>query len=170
MLNDGALKPGTCVPNCVGAHPVGDRGETTVMVRNIPMKYDVASLYDEWSLDTCVDFVYVPRTSSGNLNLTFAFINFLSPSGALTFKEKWHHKRLGQWVSKKSLHVSFADVQGLKANLAMLTKKRVRCMKNRLSAPIVFKDGRLVAFRDIPVVFGMPELSHIAHDTFGDVQ
>lgn len=108
---------------------------TTLMVRNVPALYTQELLIQEWPQDGSWDFLYLPRSNSGagRFNLTYAFINFVSEAYAVEFKARWHKKRLACFSSKKALNMSFAEVQGLEANLDQLQRKRVRMQ----SQPVV---------------------------------
>lgn len=102
------------------------KGQTTLMVRNVPVMYTQEMLIEEWPNDGSYDFLYLPRSGAGRWNLSYAFINFESEAQAVKFKAQWQKKRLAHFSAKKPLNISFAEVQGLEANLAQLKKKRVR--------------------------------------------
>jgi hypothetical protein len=115
-------------------------GMTTLMVRNVPVMYTQEMLLLEWQNCGTYDFLYLPRT--GQTNLSYAFINFVSEAHAMAFTVQWHKKRLAHFTSRKPLNISFADVQGLRPNLLQLKKKRVRRMDMRQCQPIIIMNGR----------------------------
>mmetsp|Transcript_82769 Transcript_82769/g.266799 ORF Transcript_82769/g.266799 Transcript_82769/m.266799 type:complete len:149 (-) Transcript_82769:438-884(-) len=117
-------------------------GMTTVMVRNIPVMYTQEMLVSECADIGTFDFLYLPRSGNGQTNLTYAFINFVSDEHALAFKDQWHKKRLTQLVARKPLNISFGDVQGLRANLMQLKKKKNRLMEARQCQPIIIQNGQ----------------------------
>mmetsp|Transcript_29676 Transcript_29676/g.79005 ORF Transcript_29676/g.79005 Transcript_29676/m.79005 type:complete len:292 (+) Transcript_29676:90-965(+) len=117
-------------------------GMTTVMVRNIPVMYTQEMLVSECVNTGTFDFLYLPRSGNGQTNLTYAFINFVSEEHALAFKDQWHKKRLTQLVARKPLNISFGDVQGLRANIMQLKKKKTRLMEARQCQPIIIKNGQ----------------------------
>jgi len=90
---------------------------TTIMVRNVPVRYSRALLMKEWPNNGSYDYLYLPLSASGR-NLSYAFINFTSEAHAQAFKEKWQKKRMPLYSSKKALNISAAHLQGLDANLA----------------------------------------------------
>lgn len=110
-------------------------GQTTLMIRNVPVMYTQELLLEEWPNDGTYDFLYLPRSGAGRWNLSYAFINFVSEAYAVKFKDQWQKKRLANFSSKKPLNISFAEVQGLEANLAQLKKKRVRWQSHFVIAP-----------------------------------
>jgi len=124
----------------VGLSPGFPGGMTTLMVRNVPVMYTQEMLLLEWEGAGAYDFLYLPRT--GQTNLSYAFINFVSEAHAMAFKAQWHKKRMAHFTARKPLNISFADVQGLKANLVQLKKKRVRRIEMRQCQPFIIKNGR----------------------------
>jgi len=126
-----------------GSHPKpGPRGLTTLMVRNVPVMYTQQLLLKEWKNDGIYDFLYLPRSSVGQTNLSFAFINFVSEAHALAFKEKWHKQRMARFTARKPLNISFADVQGLRANILQVTRKRVVSSEVSRNQPHIVVNGR----------------------------
>jgi len=109
------------------------KGKTTMMIRNVPVLYTQELLLKEWSHEGIYDFLYLPA-GEGRWNLSYAFINFVSEEKAVAFKTQWQKKRLASFSAKKPLNISFAEVQGLEANLAQLKKKRVRWQSHFVSA------------------------------------
>jgi len=120
----------------------GPRGLTTLMVRNVPVMYTQQLLLKEWRNDGIYDFLYLPRSSVGQTNLSFAFINFVSEAHALAFKEKWHKQRMARFTARKPLNISFADVQGLRANILQVTRKRVVSAEVPRNQPHIVVNGR----------------------------
>jgi len=118
---------------------------TTLMVRNIPVMYTQNELVEEWKAWGNFDFLYLPRTAAGKTNLSYAFINFSNDFEAEAFQAAWHKKRLTRYASRKALNVSFAEVQGLEANLMQLRKKRSRCPDATQCEPLVRIGGCFVS-------------------------
>eukprot|EP00446_Apocalathium_sp_SHHI-4_P038293 CAMPEP_0177316022 /NCGR_PEP_ID=MMETSP0368-20130122/12769_1 /TAXON_ID=447022 ORGANISM="Scrippsiella hangoei-like, Strain SHHI-4" /NCGR_SAMPLE_ID=MMETSP0368 /ASSEMBLY_ACC=CAM_ASM_000363 /LENGTH=271 /DNA_ID=CAMNT_0018775257 /DNA_START=74 /DNA_END=890 /DNA_ORIENTATION=+ len=129
------------------------QGKTTLMVRNLPVVQDDIDgaqlagdvhqemLIEEWKHAGTFDFLYLPRTAGGQTNLSYAFINFASEAEAMAFQATWNKQRLAQLTSRKPLNISFAEVQGLQANLTQLRKKRTRCSDVNESQPLVLVNG-----------------------------
>jgi len=115
--------------------------KTTLMVRNIPVMYTQEMLMLEWPNNGSYNFLYLPRSCAGQTNLSYCFINFFSEEHAMAFRAAWQKKRLMHFRARKSLNISLADVQGLKAHLQQLKRKRVRRIEMRQCQPyILFKD------------------------------
>jgi len=113
---------------------------TTLMIRNIPVMYTQELLMREWKDAGAYDFLYVPHT--GKLNLSYGFINFLTEADAMAFRGEWHHRRLAQYTARKPLSISFADVQGLEANVEQLMAKNGRRGEARQCRPVIIKSGQ----------------------------
>eukprot|EP00444_Apocalathium_aciculiferum_P007179 CAMPEP_0183391138 /NCGR_PEP_ID=MMETSP0370-20130417/6251_1 /TAXON_ID=268820 /ORGANISM="Peridinium aciculiferum, Strain PAER-2" /LENGTH=277 /DNA_ID=CAMNT_0025570815 /DNA_START=56 /DNA_END=889 /DNA_ORIENTATION=- len=128
--------------------PVHHHGMTTLMIRNIPVAYTQDLLVFEWHQTANFDFLYLPKSTAGQMNMGYAFINFITEEDANNFKATWHKQCLAQFTSHKPLNISFADVQGIRSNVLQLKKKRVRCMEIRQCEPIILKGGRLVALAE----------------------
>mmetsp|Transcript_41644 Transcript_41644/g.89406 ORF Transcript_41644/g.89406 Transcript_41644/m.89406 type:complete len:276 (+) Transcript_41644:51-878(+) len=124
------------------ANPRVGQEKTTLMIRNVPIMYTQAMLLEEWSQCGDFDFLYMPRSAGGVSNLSYAFINFSTESGAVAFKDQWNKKRLAYFTARKPLNISFAETQGLQANLKQLSKKRPRCIEMRQCSPIIFIEGK----------------------------
>lgn len=120
------------------------QGRTTLMIRNVPLMYTQELLIKEWPINGEYDLLYLPRT--GDANLSYAFVNFVSEAHAEAFKAHWQKKRLAHFTSRKPLNIGYAEVQGLKDNLQELKKKRARRMQLRQCEPIVLLSGRQVPY------------------------
>jgi len=117
---------------------------TTGMLRNIPNKYMQETLLeevDEAGFSGLYDFFYLPMDVRNNANVGYAFINFFQPGDFDRFRQKFEGYQFRQVGSKKVATVSPAVVQGLKANLQNLQKKRVAQGTYR---PLVLQRGQRV--------------------------
>jgi len=96
---------------------------TTLMVRNVPNRYDRSLLMqelDELGFQGKYDFVYLPIDNSTNWNVGYAFVNFEDPpdakrcmaalDGHQFYRFRQNNRRVAQ--------VSIAHIQGLELNLA----------------------------------------------------
>lgn len=125
-------------------HEAGGKLMTTLMIRNIPVMYTQDMLALEWKNEGTYDLLYLPFSCTLQRNLSYAFINFVTEEYAHAFKAFWQKKRLAHFTVRKSLSISFADVQGRDTNLRQLNKKRVRRINVRQCQPIIFEDGRRI--------------------------
>lgn len=82
----------------------GDDKRTTLMIKNVPNKYNIIILKDElnYHYEGKYDFLYLPLDPSNNCNLGFAFINLLDPMQILLFYDIFTAKR---WQKFNSLKV-----------------------------------------------------------------
>lgn len=122
---------------------------TTMMIRNIPRKCTqrmlVADIIAAGFRNT-MDFVYLPTDISSAKNLGYAFVNFVQPEYAKSFRDIFHKKHLASTRgSRAGLTVSFAIIQGLQANVENVMKNAsVHRIRNPEYLPLVLNEGRLV--------------------------
>ena len=92
----------------------GKDTRTTVMIRNIPIKYT-----DEILNEALVEFhgkydcLYLPYDYEKNGNKGYAFINFLNPLHILYFYEKFNGKKWVHFESSKICELNCAHFQGV---------------------------------------------------------
>jgi RNA recognition motif-containing protein len=109
------------------------------MIRNIPAKYTMEFLLDEIreTGNEC-DFVHLPLSKKMDINLGYAFVNFLTPEMATHFLrvfEAHQFLKLGH-PSLQTAQLHYADMQGLDANVEFYSKTRIAGTKR---APWVLK-------------------------------
>jgi RNA recognition motif-containing protein len=96
---------------------------TTLMVRNIPNKYTqrlLVILFKQHGFDRTFDFLYVPVDFNTRLNVGYCFINFVSPQFAQQFAKRFHGFHMPAFKSRKKIHISLANLQGLQPNIKKL--------------------------------------------------
>ena len=92
----------------------GKDTRTTIMIRNIPIKYT-----DEILNDTFKDFqdkydcLYMPYDYEKNGNKGYAFINFVNPLHILLFYERFNGKKWQHFESSKICELNMAHFQGV---------------------------------------------------------
>jgi len=90
---------------------------TTVMIRNIPNKYNqslLLSLLDNVA-GGLYDFVYLPIDFRSGCNMGYAFVNMLESRGVLTLHAALDGKGWNIFNSDKVCSVTFARIQGSRA-------------------------------------------------------
>jgi len=94
----------------------GKDKRTTLMVRNIPNKYNLQSLSEEINLnfDGKYDFLYLPLDNNNNANLGYAFINFINPYHILMFNDIYKGFKWKKYNSDKICDLTYAKFQGKK--------------------------------------------------------
>ena len=87
---------------------------TTVMVRNIPNKYNQQMLLDEVNInhEGTYDFFYLPIDFKNKCNVGYCFINFLDPRQIIPFVQEFNGQRWKSFNSEKVCVISFARIQG----------------------------------------------------------
>lgn len=90
---------------------------TTVMVRNIPNKYNQQMLLEEVNVnhEGTYDFFYLPIDFKNKCNVGYCFINFLEPRHIVPFVAEFNGQRWKSFNSEKVCAVSFARIQGKSA-------------------------------------------------------
>lgn len=96
-------------------------GVTTLMVRNIPSRFNVVTLLHEWHDEESFDFLLLPYSIQKQRCCGFAFINFVSPGAALDFQARRHGTYLRPRQGKH-LDVASAVVQGYDMNTLQLRR------------------------------------------------
>ena len=113
MQNKGSLKGEKQVLN-LDDIVSGKDTRTTVMIRNIPIKYT-----DEILNESLVEFhgkydcLYLPYDYEKNGNKGYAFINFINPLHILYFYEKFNGKKWDLFESSKICELNCAHFQGI---------------------------------------------------------
>ncbi|CAE8618008.1 unnamed protein product [Polarella glacialis] len=92
-------------------------GFTTLVIRNIPARYNQEMLLAEFIPDGSFDFFFLPYSFKDARTMGIAFLNFRTHASALGFQEKWHRHFLQDHGRTKHLDVAPATTQGLEANL-----------------------------------------------------
>ena len=93
---------------------LGKETRTTVMIKNIPIKYDTKILLKELEhFDGKFNCLYMPYDYSKNGNKGYAFLNFVNPLHILLFYEWFHGKSWMFFESKKICDLYYANYQGI---------------------------------------------------------
>ena len=92
----------------------GKDTRTTVMIRNIPIKYTDEILIEELiEFNGKYDCLYMPYDYEKNGNKGYAFINFVNPLHILYFYEKFNGKKWKHFESSKICELNCAHFQGI---------------------------------------------------------
>ena len=92
----------------------GKDTRTTVMIRNIPIKYS-----DEQLIEALEEFkgkydcLYMPYDYEKNGNKGYAFINFVNPLHILYFHDKFNGRKWDYYESAKICELNCAHFQGI---------------------------------------------------------
>ena len=87
---------------------------TTLMIRNIPIKYTDEMLKDELkTFENKFDCLYMPYDFEKGGNKGYAFINFIHPLHILLFYTLFEGKSWTYFESKKICELNFANFQGI---------------------------------------------------------
>eukprot|EP00440_Ansanella_granifera_P060558 gb/GFBE01065636.1/.p1 GENE.gb/GFBE01065636.1/~~gb/GFBE01065636.1/.p1 ORF type:complete len:464 (+),score=114.58 gb/GFBE01065636.1/:1-1392(+) len=122
---------------------------TTLMIRNIPVRYTQEMLLQEWPQEGSYNFLYLPICIKKKCNASFAFVNFITPQAAREFADRWHHARLQFFSARKALDVSLADLQGLEQNLLRCKSNKTARIRNARFQPVVFEGRKRIHADDM---------------------
>jgi RNA recognition motif-containing protein len=106
---------------------------TTVMIRNIPCRYNQDWLIsDIREVTEDFNFVYLPPSKRGEGCLGYAFVNFTTPESAQFFIQVFHTRPFThQRNSTKCAEVVYAVLQGFEENVRFYKKSKVRKTEHR---------------------------------------
>ena len=97
---------------------------TTLIIRNIPNKYDISLLIKELNnFENKFDVIYLPFDVINNSNLGFGFINFVNPIHILLFFEEFMGKKWNCSNSQKRCFLVYSNYQGKKELVEYIFKK-----------------------------------------------
>lgn len=92
----------------------GKDTRTTLMIRNIPIKYTEEMLIKELEkFEKKFDCLYMPYDSETGGNKGYAFINFIHPLHILLFYEYFERTTWSYFESKKICELNLANFQGI---------------------------------------------------------
>ena len=114
-------------------------GRTTLMIRNIPNKYNQSMMLDllNRSYAGQYDFFYLPIDFKNKCNLGYAFVNFKCAKQTAAFYKEFHKQRWKEFNSRKVCEVTYARVQGKEAMVEHFKNSRFPC-ENEEYLPLVF--------------------------------
>jgi hypothetical protein len=117
-------------------------GRTTVMLRNIPLKYNREALLEDMDnrgFACQYDFFYLPIDFHTGNNVGYAFINFNTEETVTRFKQNYNGLQLSQ-DSAKVCVVNEAKAQGKMKNIEQYRNSSVMNMEDKYQ-PVVFENG-----------------------------
>lgn len=96
---------------------VEEDGRTTLMIKNIPNKYDLnltLQTIDKYNKGL-YDFFYLPIDFRNKCNVGYAFINFVEAKHIKNFHKEFHNKKWEKFNSEKICEIRYARIQGLES-------------------------------------------------------
>lgn len=120
---------------------------TTVMLRNIPQRYDREALIDvldRSGFGGSYDFFYLPIDFHTTNSVGYAFINFISEAELTRFRAAYVGKKLSE-ESPKVCEVCDAKLQGKSRNVEFYRNSTVMGMDENYH-PVLFENGVRVPF------------------------
>jgi RNA recognition motif-containing protein len=100
---------------------------TTLILRNIPTRYSTAWLIEEiQATGNRCNFVHMPMAPKIDINLGYAFINFVTAEEAKAFLENYRGQRFAkQPRSNKRASIDYASLQGFQQNVDFYKGRRI---------------------------------------------
>jgi hypothetical protein len=95
----------------------GQDTRTTLMIKNIPNKYDQEMLLEaiNQNFKGSYDFFYLPIDFKNKCNVGYAFINFINYLTVAKFYEEFNQKKWEKFNSEKVSHITYARIQSKSA-------------------------------------------------------
>lgn len=117
----------------------GDDLRTTLMVKNIPNKYDQEMLLETVNkkFKGTYDFFYLPIDFKNKCNVGYAFINFIEPTTVAKFFEDFNQKRWEKFNSEKVCSIAYARIQGKIAFIDHFRNSSLMC-EDPSCRPLIF--------------------------------
>ena len=130
---------------------LGKETRTTVMIRNIPIRYDTTVLEKELEpFEGKYDCLYMPYDYDNEGNKGYAFLNLTNPYHVLLFYEYFNNKCWLYFDSKKICSLNYANFQGIEE-----IKKHAKNYKGT-KKPVFFictKDDHINNIIEIPMKY-----------------
>jgi hypothetical protein len=121
----------------------GDDKRTTLMIRNIPNKYNqkmLLSTVDETHKGT-YDFFYLPIDFKNKCNVGYAFINFINCQTITSFYENFNNKKWEKFNSEKVCEIAYARIQGKHSLISHFQNSSLMVEDKKCRPMIFFSDG-----------------------------
>ncbi|XP_047306912.1 protein MEI2-like 4 isoform X2 [Impatiens glandulifera] len=116
-----------------------DDKRTTLMIRNIPNRYNSKMLLaaiDEQCQGT-YDFIYLPIDFKNNCNVGYAFINLIDPLHIIPFHKAFNGRKWEKFNSEKVVSLAYARIQGKTALIARFQNSSLM-NEDKKCRPILF--------------------------------
>ena len=122
----------------------GKDQRTTIMVRNIPMKYTQQMVMSEIeeTFSGLYDFFYLPMDSRRKCAVGYAFINFRAAITGATFYAHFNGRNWPRARSNKKCNISYGRIQGKKALIEHFRDSTIMKEENEHVKPVVFDDEK----------------------------
>eukprot|EP01122_Echinamoeba_exundans_P001486 TRINITY_DN1152_c0_g1_i6.p1 TRINITY_DN1152_c0_g1~~TRINITY_DN1152_c0_g1_i6.p1 ORF type:complete len:1153 (-),score=174.92 TRINITY_DN1152_c0_g1_i6:77-3535(-) len=123
----------------------GEDVRTTLMIKNIPNKYDQEMLLLAINRQHVglYDFFYLPIDFKNKCNVGYAFINFIDPKSICSFFEEFNNKKWERFNSEKVCQITYARIQG-KHSMVEHFKNSSLMFEDAKCRPLLFySDGEL---------------------------
>jgi len=151
-----AIEPEELIPDFSNVVGTDEGRPTTVIVRNIPARYDQMKLLLEWSVDGSFDLMYLPYNYQAHKTVGYAFINFCSHAQAIDFIQKWNHQRLFHHRHTKRLDIRWAELQGMQSNLVHFKRSKIGRITNEKFQPMIFHGPERLDFKSVLAATPLP--------------
>jgi RNA recognition motif-containing protein len=117
----------------------GEDIRTTLMIKNIPNKYDQDMLLTtvDKKYRGLYDFFYLPIDFKNKCNVGYAFVNFIQPVTIAQFYEDFNNKKWEKFNSEKVCKIAYARIQG-KNQLIEHFKNSSLMFEDPKCRPIIF--------------------------------
>ena len=128
---------------------------TTLMIKNIPNKYNISSFLDEINIyfKNTYDVFYLPIDYANKCNLGFAFINFVEPLHIILFYELYSGKKWKKFKSDKRCELLYAKFQNKKELISHFEKGKVLHFDSLEKRPLILPTPKVLPNINIPFCY-----------------
>ena len=128
---------------------------TTLMIKNIPNKYNISSFLDEINIyfKNTYDVFYLPIDYANKCNLGFAFINFVEPLHIILFYELYSGKKWKKFKSDKICELLYAKFQNKKELISHFEKGKVLHFDSLEKRPLILPTPKILPNINIPFCY-----------------
>ena len=128
---------------------------TTLMIKNIPNKYNISSFLDEINIyfKNTYDVFYLPIDYVNKCNLGFAFINFVEPMHIILFYELYCGKKWKKFKSDKICELLYAKFQNKKELISHFEKGKVLLFDSLEKRPLILPTPKILPNINIPFCY-----------------
>lgn len=135
---------------------------TTLMVKNIPNKYDqdMLLLAVNRAHAGLYDFFYLPIDFKNKCNVGYAFINFIDPQSICAFFDEFNNKKWERFNSEKVCQITYARIQGKNSMVEHFKNSSLMFEDPKCRPLLFFSEGDLAGTAEpFPVSGGRPRTS-----------
>lgn len=122
--------------------------KTTLMVKNIPNKYDLSMILEAFKKNHKgkFDFLYLPIDPRNKCNVGYAFINFIDTRYIRDFYTEFNNQKWERFNSEKICEIKYGRIQGKKNLIHHFQYSNVMNQQDKNLRPYITPEAELLNF------------------------